>query len=256
MPKYTAWPRVAGVLLAAALWGAAGAAPALAQSTGDGFLFRTPRGSLAVRAGYDRAFAGSDLFSFVTSEMTLKKSDFGGFAIAGDLSAWLRPNLDLVLGVAWSGSRHGSEYRNWIDNNDLPITQTTSLERAPLTMSVRYFARPRGRAAGNFAWVPGGLAPFVGAGVGVMWSRFHQYGDFIDTAAASVPVFRDDFASKSWTFTAHAFAGFEMNVGTRTFVTTEARYTWAKAALGSDFEGYGRMDLSGLAMTVGFGMRM
>lgn len=253
MPKHTDWPRVAGVLLAAALLGAA---PALAQSTGDGFLFQTPRASLSVRGGYDRAFAGGDLFSFVTSEMTLRRSDFGGFTIAGDLAASLRPNLDLVLGAAWSGSRRTSEYRNWLDNNDLPVTQNTSLERAPLTASLKWYVRPRGRAVGSFAWVPGKTAPYVGAGVGAMWSRFHQVGDFIDFNTASNDVFSDDFASKSWTFTAHAFAGIEMNVGTRTFVTSEARYTWAKAALGSDFSGFGRMDLSGLSVTAGFGIRL
>ena len=87
-----------------------------------------------------------------------------------------------------------------------------------------------------------------------MWSRFHQVGDFVDFADSTVH--SDDFASKSWTFTAHAFAGIEMNLGPRTFVTSEARYTWARAALGSDFSGFGRMDLTGLSVTAGFGMRM
>ena len=253
MPRHTVWPRVAGVLLAAALLGAA---PALAQSTGDGFLFKTPRGSLSVRAGYDRAFAGGDLFSFVTSEMTLRRSDFGGVALAADLAAIISPQLDIVLGVAWSGSRKGSEYRNWWDNNNLPITQTTALERAPLTASLKWYTRPRGRTVGSFAWVPAKAAPFVGAGVGAMWSRFHQVGDFIDFNTTDHAVFHDDFSSKSWTFTAHAFAGLEMTLSPRTFLTGEARYTWARAALGSDFVDFGRMDLSGLSVTAGFGFRM
>jgi hypothetical protein len=253
MGPRTAAFRMAGVLLAAALLGAA---PARAQSTGDGFLFRTPRGSLSIRAGYDRALAGGDLFSFVTNEMTLQKSDFGGFAVAGDLAATLSPRLDLVFGVAWSGSRTGSEYRNWWDNNNLPITQTTTLERVPLTASLKWYARPRGRSVGNFAWVPGKAAPFFGAGIGAMWSRFRQVGDFIDFNTSNNSVFRDDFSSPSWTFTAHAFAGLQLNVGTHTFMTTEARYTWAKAALSSDFSGFGKLDLSGLSLTAGFGWWM
>ena len=251
MPTYTVSPRTAGVLLVAALLGAA---PALAQSTGDGFLFRTPRGSLSVRAGYDRAFAGGDLFSVVTDSLTLRRSDFGGVALAADLAATVSPQLDIVVSAGWSGSRRASEYRNWLDNNDLPITQTTSLERAPVTASVKWYARPRGRSVGSFAWVPARAAPFVGVGLGAMWSRLHQVGDFVDFADSTVH--SDDFASKSWTFTAHAFAGIEMNLGPRTFVTSEARYTWARAALGSDFSGFGRMDLTGLSVTAGFGMRM
>jgi len=251
MPTYTVSPRTAGILLAVALLGAT---PVFAQSTGDGFLFRTPRSSLSVRAGYDRAFAGGDLFSFVTDSLTLRRSDFGGVSLAADLAATVSPQLDIVVSVGWSGSRRDSEYRNWLDNNDLPITQTTVLERAPVTASVKWYARPRGIAVGSFAWVPARTAPFVGAGVGAMWSRFHQVGDFVDFADSSV--FSDDFGSKSWTFTAHAFAGIEMNLGPRIFVTSEARYTWARAALGSDFSGFGRMDLSGLSVTAGFGMRM
>jgi hypothetical protein len=253
MPRHTVSPRLAGALLAAAILSATSA---FAQSTGDGFLFRTPRASVSVRAGYDRAFAGGDLFSFVTSEMTLRRSDFGGVALAADFAATVSPQLDVVIGVAWSGSHKASEYRNWWDNNNLPITQTTALERVPVTASVKWYARPRGRAVGSFAWIPTRAAPFVGLGLGAMWSRFHQVGDFIDFNTSNNAVFHDDFGSKSWTLTAHAFAGIEMNVGTRTFVTSEARYTWARAALGSDFSGYGRMDLSGLSVTAGFGMRM
>lgn len=253
MPRLTVSPRIAGVLLAVALLGVSSA---FAQSTGDGFLFRAPRASISIRAGYDRAFAGGDLFSFVTSEMTLRRSDFGGFAIAGDLAGTVSPRVDVVIGVAWSGSRRASEYRNWWDNNDLPITQTTSLERAPVTASVKWYVRPRGRAVGSFAWVPARTTPYVGAGVGAMWSRFRQVGDFIDFGIVNNAVFRDNLSTKSWTFSAHAFAGVEMSLGPRTFLTTEARYTWAKPATGGDFVNYGLMDLSGLAVTAGFGMRM
>lgn len=253
MTTHTVSYRSAGILLAVALLGAS---PAFAQSTGDGFLFRMPKGSLSVRAGYDRAFAGGDLFSSVTREMTLRRSDFGGVSVAADLAATVSPQVDVVFSVGWSGSRKASEYRNWWDNNNLPITQNMSFERAPVTVSVKWYARPRGRAVGSFAWVPARMAPFVGAGVGAMWSRFHQVGDFIDTNTVNNPIFPDNLDSKSWTLTAQAFAGFEVNLSPRTFLTTEARYTWAKAALGSDYVDFGRMDLSGLSVTAGFGMRM
>jgi hypothetical protein len=253
MPRYTVWPRVAGALLLVTL---AGAVPALAQSGGDGFLFRAPRGSLSLRAGYDRAFAGGDLFSFVTSELTLRRSDFGAFTIAGDLAATVNPRLVVVFGAAWSGTRRGSEYRDWVDNNNLPITQTTTLERVPLTASLKVYVRSRGTRVGSFAWVPAKIAPYVGAGIGAMWSRFRQYGDFINFGTDSNNVFTDNFSSKAWTVTAHAFGGVEMSLSPRTFLTAEARYTWARAPLGRDFVGYGRMDLSGLALTAGFGFRM
>src|ERR1043166_4764571 len=52
--------------------------PARAQEpgSGDGFLFRPPTGDVAVRAGFDLASAGSDIFTFVTSELTVNRRDF------------------------------------------------------------------------------------------------------------------------------------------------------------------------------------
>jgi hypothetical protein len=254
MPTHTVSPRLAGVLFAALL-GAAAAAPALAQTSGDGFLFRTPKGSLSVRAGYDRAFAGGDLFYFVDTLLTLRNSDYGALSIAGDLAARLGPQLELVFGVAWSGSRKGSEYRHWHDNNELPINQTTTLERVPVTASLKWYVRPPGRAVGSFAWVPAKVVPFVGAGAGAMWSRFRQYGDFVDFVNGNA-VITDNFSTKSWTFTAHAFAGVEMALAPRTFLTAQARYTWARATPGMDFVDFSRIDLSGFAVTAGFGIRM
>jgi len=52
------------------------ARPARAQESGDGFLFRPPRGDVSIRGGFNHATAGSDLFSFTTSQLTLSTHDF------------------------------------------------------------------------------------------------------------------------------------------------------------------------------------
>src|SRR5512147_1049775 len=69
-----------GMLLAAL----ASAAPAHAQGSGHGFLFGEPRGSIALRAGFAHANAGSDVFSLTTRQLTLGRGDFSGFTIATD----------------------------------------------------------------------------------------------------------------------------------------------------------------------------
>jgi outer membrane protein W len=230
------------------------APPARAQRSGDGFLFRTPTGAFVVRAGLADPSANSDIFGFVTNELTLRKSDFRGLALSGELQARVGGRLDLVIGAAWSGSRHRSEYRNFVDNNDLPIEQTTSFERLPLTVGLRYFLVPPGQAVGHLAWVPNRYAPYLGAGVGVMWYQFRQTGDFIDMNTLNV--FSDSYRSADWTVTAHVDAGVDVSVSPRTFVTAEARYSWARASLGSDFVGFDRIDLSGLTLSLGVGFRM
>jgi len=241
----------AAVLVAGML---AAAPPARAQRSGDGFLFHAPTGSFVLRLGVDQPSAGSDLFSEATSMFTLRKSDFRGLSIGGELNAEVSPHTQVVFGVSWSGSRRGSEYQHYVDNNDFPIEQTTSFERVPLTVAVRYFLVSPGQAVGHLAWLPSRYAPWVGGGIGAMWYQFRQSGDFIDLNTMNV--FSSDLRSSDWTLTAHVNAGVDVSLSPRLFLTGEGRYTWARAHLGPDFSGYSPIDLSGLALTLGVGYRM
>ena len=242
---------LAGTL--ALLAGAAvpGAVPA--QSAGRGFLFREPRATLTLRGGFDRAAAGSDLFSFTTEQLTLGRGDFSGPTVGGDLAVRVSPRLDVVLGGAYAGMERTSEFRKWVDGDDLPIEQSTSFERAPITGGVRAYLTPRGRSVGQFAWIPTRAAAFVGAGAGGMWYRFHQVGDFVDFE--TFDVFPDELESSGWTLTAHGAAGLDYSITPRLGLTAETRYTWAEAGLSDSFEGFDPIDLSGLSATVGFNVR-
>ena len=226
---------------------------ARSQATGDGFLFRWPAGSYRIWTGYDRALANSPIFAFVTDTFTLSKSSFGAYTVGGDLTLRLAPRLELMFSAAWAGSQAGSEYRHWMDNSNQPIRQTTTLDRVPLTMSLKWYLDSPGHSIGHFAWVPATVAPFVGLGGGLMWYRFRQYGDFIDFADSSVA--SDTFESDRWTGTLQAFAGLDVALGPRYILTGRAQYTWARSVLGSDFVGPNSVDLSGLSLTVGVGVR-
>src|SRR6185436_8790930 len=130
------------------------ASSAQAQRQGDGFLFRSVRGSLAVRGGFALASAGSDLFSFTTDQLTLERRDFSGGSAGTDLSFRLKTRVDLVLGLEYSGHSKPSEFRDWVDQDNLPIRQVTSFKRIPLTAGLKMYLTPRGRGIGQFAWIP------------------------------------------------------------------------------------------------------
>ncbi len=227
--------------------------PLRAQTGGDGFLFHEPRGSLTIRGGLGLPTTSSQVFSFVTNELTLGKSDFTSGTLGADLSVRLSPRMDVVVGLLYTGTRSRSEFRNWVDQNDLPIEQTTVFERLPVTTSLRYYLSSRGRRIGRLAWIPARLAPYVGIGAGAMWYRFRQSGDFVDFQTLNV--FGDRYESSDWTFTAHALAGTEIAVGSRFYVTGEGRYAWSRAAMGQDFVGFDRIDLSGVYATAGVAVR-
>jgi hypothetical protein len=229
------------------------ARPAAAQS-GDGFLFAEPHVSITARGGFDRASAGSDLFTFAQQELTLSRGDFSGATGGLDVAARLTRRLDLVFGAGVSGSSRGSEFRRYLDQNNAPITQTTSFVRVPLTASLKLWVTPTGRSIGRLAWVPARAALYVGGGGGAMWYRFRQSGDFVD--ATTKDIFTDDFAARGWAPTAHAFGGLDYSLSPRVALTGEVRYQWARGAAGKDFAGFDDIDLSGTAATLGFTFRL
>jgi hypothetical protein len=229
------------------------AAPVRAQNSGNGFMFNTPTSTLTFRTGYDYAFANSDLFSYARGDFTLGHADFSSPTLDADLGFRMSPQVDAVFGLGYSHSAVQSEYRDWLDNNNLPIQQSTELTRVPLTVSLKAYLSPRGTSAGHFAWIPAKFVPYVGAGVGTMWYKFRQGGDFINFQTTNV--YSDQLTTSAWTPMADAFIGGEWSVRPAMAFTADARYSWAQAPVKGDFSGFHRADLSGLAVTAGLTFR-
>ena len=229
------------------------AAPARAQDGGEGFLFNPPSGSWSLRGGYAMPGANSDLFKFTTDNLTINRADFAAFDVGGDLAFTLKPRLDLVFDISYSGMSKPSEFRNFVDNNQQPIQQTTSFQRTPLTVNLRYYLTERGRQIGHYAWVPSRVVPYIGAGVGAMYYDFEQKGDFIDDS--TLAVFNDTFRSNGWAPVGQLLGGAEWALGTNWALRTEARYVMGSATPSSDFQGFDRIDLSGFTVSAGFFLR-
>jgi hypothetical protein len=214
------------------------------------FLFARPRGSVSLRGSWVFARAGSDLFDFVTDQLTLETGDFNAPAIGSELGIAITPRLEALAGVEMSSTpQRPSEYRRFIDNNAEPITQETKLKTVSVTGSLKFSLTPRGRPISRLAWIPSGLTPYVGAGGGAMRYVFLQRGDFVDFVDLSV--FPDVFQSQGWAPSAHVFAGVDVQVYRRLFMQLEGRYTWAKGTLSRDFIDFDPIDLAGFRTTAG-----
>ena len=229
--------------------------PAAARAQ-DGFLFGMPRATFTLRGGMANAAARGELFDFVTDTLSLDRKDFGGLALAADLAISTgNPRMAVVLGTGHQSASAASDYRNWNDADDLPITQTTSFKRVPLTAGLRFYLTDPGRSIGSLAWVPQPLALHVGAGAGATWYRFRQVGSFIDFTDPALAVFDDAFQTSGWGPTAYGAAGIDYSLGARVALNLDARYMYAKATVGEDFRGFDRIDLSGLSTTAGITLR-
>ena len=221
--------------------GPAGAAP--------DFWFGQPRGSLGVRGSWLFAREGSDFFTFLQDQFTINSGDFNAPGIAVDVGVAVGRRADLLFGFDYSRGSTTSEYRDFVDNNRLPITQQSKLHQLNLTGSLKVALTPRGRTISQLAWIPRTVTPYAGGGAGFMWYRLDQQGDFVDFVDFSV--FPSRFLSDGWTPSAHLFAGTDVNVWKHLFLSFEGRYTWASADLGRDFTGFEPIDLSGFKLTAG-----
>jgi len=244
--------------LAIALALAIPAAPAAAQTAGNGYMFHAPRVTLGIRGGYAGATAGSDVFDDVTRQLTLNKSDFASLTLGADLAFRLTSQLDFTIDAAYSRANHKSEFRDFVDNNNLPIEQTTSFERIPVTANLKYHLTPTGRSIGHLAWIPSRIVPYVGGGVGMMQYRFKQDGDFVDFNTNGVFNSTFDTADdgRDWAFVQQAMAGAEYNFSPMLGLTLDARYLHGRGNLGTAFRGYDKIDLSGASASVGLSVRL
>lgn len=250
--RLSPFSRPALAALAAVAW-AVSPARAGAQPSSDGFLFSRPVVSFTVRAGYDRPFGGGDVFGEFADRLTLERGALGGATGSAELAFGVTRNVDLAFGAGVTNGRRGSEFRRFSFQDDSPIRQSTSLRRVPLTASAKVYLASRGRTVGRLAWIPTRFAPFVGAGGGFEYYRLYQDGAFVDEATLNI--FQSSFRSSGWVPSGHAFAGADLSLSPRFVASTELRYTLARAAPKGEFSSFDRIDLSGLALTAGLGVR-
>ena len=221
-----------------------------AQPSPD-FFFGRPGGMVGFRSGWMFARADSDLFSFVQEHLTVDRKDFNAPAIGADVEFAITPRLGVVGGFDFSQASKDSEYRDFVDNQRLPIRQSTQLSEMNISGSVKFALTPRGREISSRAWIPAAVTPYVGAGAGALRYEFEQDGDFIDVDSPSMEIFSDRFKSSGWSPTAHLFGGVDVRVYKRLYVSAEGRYLWSKATLDSDFIRFEPLDLAGFKATAG-----
>jgi hypothetical protein len=224
-----------------------------AAAQGSGFMFKRPSVTLGVRLGYALPRAGSEIFDFTREQLTVDKNDFNALSFGGELAIRAIERLDVALNLGYEKSDTRSEFRDWVDDDDLPIEQDTRFTRIPLTLGVKAYPWERGRRISRLAWIPKRWAPYLGAGAGVVWYRFEQVGDFVDFE--TFEIFSSEFESQGSSALAYLSAGVDVSLGPRWLVTGETRYAWASADMDRDFVGFDNIDLAGFRMTAGFSVR-
>lgn len=213
------------------------------------FLFGRPRSMVGVAGGWLFASQAGNVFDFTYDQLTVNKSDFDTSTIRFDVGRSLSPRLDVVVELGFSRASVASEYRDFVEFDGLPITQTTMLSQLPIGGSLRFWLTPRGREVGRLTWIPNRIAPYIGTGGGWRWYRFTQFGDFVDFVDSSI--FSAELESGGWTLNGHIFAGASISLTRQLFLGVEVRYARAGTRLSRDFVGFDNITLGGFQTTGG-----
>ncbi len=249
------WLPKSSALVIGAIALLAGAQPARAQTGSNGYLFGPPQGSITLRGGYASPRAGSDLFSYTTSELSLGRSDFAALEIGADLALPAGRRWEWLLSVDASSRRADSDYRQYIGSDGLPINQQTTFTRVPILFGARYYLRAPGTAVGRLAWVPASWTPWIAVQGGALWYQFTQKGEFVDFNNGNA-VFAGELDSSGWTLAGSVAAGITFNLSPWLSLVTQARYVHARTTLSSDYRGFQPIDLAGTSVTAGLTLRI
>ena len=221
----------------------------IADFASPDFLFGRPHATVGFRGNWLFARADSDWFAFVTRQLSLDRNDFNAPGFAADVGLPIGRRAEAVVGVDYTQTTSGSDYRDFVDNQRLPITQTTRLRTTGLTGSLKYALLDRGLEVSRLVWIPRHVVPYVGGGAGVLHYDLLQYGDFVDFTDLSV--FGSTFRSSGWTPVAQAFGGVDVRVLKRLYVSLDARYQWSHATLSSTWIDFDPIDLAGFKLAAG-----
>jgi len=221
-----------------------------AAAAKDDFLFRKPTGFLGLRFGRSVPWANSDIYEMVADELTIEKTDFQAWDLGFDCGFSLSRRLELVFSLDTSERTIDSEFRDWVDEEGMPITQQTIYSQAPFTAGLRFLLVPRGREVGKFAWLPSRIVPYISGGGGVLWYDFRQEGYFVD--ASTLEIFPATFETSGSVPTVYVGAGIDIRLYGSAYLTLDIRHSWASHEMEGDFVGFEPIDLSGLLLTAGF----
>jgi opacity protein-like surface antigen len=223
------------------------------QGTTGGFAFGAPSGFFTIKGGLYLPRAQSDIYEFNEEQLTLDSGSFNSGLFGMDFGWSANERVDLVFGFEYSSASPVSEFRDFVDEFNVPITQQTRLRQVPISASVRVNLLERGRAVGNYAWVPTTVVPYVGGGAGIVWWRYEQFGDFVDFN--DFTIFTDHFLTEGWDPELHVFGGVDVALSPVIALNFETRYGWAEGEMAPAFVGFEPIDLAGFRATFGASFR-
>jgi opacity protein-like surface antigen len=209
--------------------------PAWAQQR-RGFYERD--GAFRIHLGDFQPEGDSEYWNDKELQFTGGADDLENASFGIDYLLPLNRNLSLQFaGTAYEGDTTQA-YRGFVDNFGDRIRHDTTLGIASATVGV--VVHPFGSDAP--------VSPYIGAGGGSYFWSLEEEGDFIDR---NDDIFFAKLKDDGVAFGYYYLVGIEAPITRRVSIFGEGRWSQAEDDLSDDFEGFGKLDLSGRTFLVG-----
>jgi hypothetical protein len=215
------------------------AAPAFAQ--GQRRYSPEREGAFRMHLGAFQPDGESEYWTDKEEDFTGTVDDLDNATFGLDYLLPLNSRLSLIFtGSVYEGDTTNS-YRDFEDNFGDRIRHDTTLEIASGTAGLVFHLTGRDVA----------VQPYIGGGAGAYSWRLEEDGDFIDFDSPDLDIFNARLESEGIAFGYFGLVGIEAPITPRISIFAEGRYTKVDDDLSDDFEGFGKIDLSGRQFSAG-----
>ena len=191
-------------------------------------------GELRLWVGGFQPDAHGDFWENDFRNFTGSRSDLRDVIGGGDFIFHLDRYNAVMFSASFYTTTANQSFRNFLDQDNNSIRHHTDFDIS--SGSVAYVLFPAG------THTP--VIPYLGAGVGFYNWRLREAGDFIDFSHGNA-IFGAVNTDSGTAFGYFFVAGLELPVTRHLAILVDGRYTKSHDNLGGDFQGFGRLDLSG-----------
>jgi len=182
----------------------------------------------------------SDLWQINKENLAFQDQDMVEKYYGMEYEHYLGRHLSFSIEGGYYENEHYSFYRDFEYEDGSPIYQNLALKITSLEADFKFY--PVGHRQKFF--------PFLGAGIGMYYWKYEQWGDFIDFENDTV--LEDEYLETSaYTAGFNAKGGFVFRFSQQWGISFETRYLYLKGNLSSFFEGFEKLDLGGFTFNFG-----
>jgi len=200
--------------------------------------------ALNLKIGLFSPEMNSDLWETNMDNLALIKQDMRDLVYAIEYEQFFRRHFSVSIEGSYFSKDHFSQYRDYEYDDGSPIYQNLALEITGVEINFKLYPNTYRNI----------FCPFIGAGMGIYYWHYEQWGEFLNFDDFTV---EEGYADTSaYTPGFNVRAGFMVRFSRSSAFSFEAKYQYLKGQLSSLFEGFDKLDMSGLALSIGFNLFM